>query len=301
MASASPSDQALTIASDLLEATFRPGLGLLGTSIRHRGTEVLDLSGGLDGYRAGHVTGLSLLAPWANRLGSLRYEAAGVAVDVVGLDLSTDGNGLPIHGTMTAQAGWEVGPVDDRSFSARFDFGARPDLLASFPFPHRLRVDVAVEHTTLRVATTVEATADRAVPITFGYHPYLCLPGIGRADVLLRLPERRHLDLDERQLPTGRDQAEAPDDEPIGSRRFDDLYALGDDRRLAIHGGGRAITLELGEGYRYFQVFTPPAGDSVCLEPMTAAVNALVDGGFELARPGSPVTATFSLRVDDGS
>ena len=48
--------------------------------------------------------------------------------------------------------------VEQRSFAARFDFGARPDLLASFPFPHELRIDVAVDAATLTVATTVVAT-----------------------------------------------------------------------------------------------------------------------------------------------
>ena len=70
--------------SGLLEATFLPDLGMLGTSLRHRGDEVLALPGGLEGYRAGDVTGLPLLAPWANRLGARRYEVEGVVVDLEG-------------------------------------------------------------------------------------------------------------------------------------------------------------------------------------------------------------------------
>ena len=58
-----------------------------------------------------------------------------MAVDLNGLGLGTDDNGLPIHGTMTAQAGWEIVRLEPAVLSVRFDYGARPDLLAAFPFP----------------------------------------------------------------------------------------------------------------------------------------------------------------------
>jgi aldose 1-epimerase len=289
----------VTVSSGALAATFLPGLGMLGVSLRHRGDELLALPGGLDGYRAGNVTGLPLLAPWANRLGTRRYEVEGSVVDLEGLALHTDAHGLPIHGTMSAQPGWEVVAVDGRSLSSRFDFGARPDLLASFPFPHELRIAVDVDATTLSVATTLAPTTDRAVPVAFGYHPYLQLPGARRDDIHVRLPTRRHLELDERQLPTGAGSAEDAEDEPLGTRTFDDLYELDDDRRLALTGGGRRLTLLLGDGYRYAQVFTPAGADTVCLEPMCAPVNALVNGGYTLVSAGASFTARFSLHVED--
>jgi aldose 1-epimerase len=300
----------VTVSSGALAATFLPEVGLLGVSLRHRGDELLALPGGLDGYRAGKVTGLPLLAPWANRLGSRRYEVDGVAVDLDGLDLPTDDNGLPIHGTMSAQPGWEVdAAADGRSFAARFDLGARPDLLASFPFPHELRIDVAVDTpddspvdaAVLSVATTLTPTSARAVPVAFGFHPYFLLPGVARRDVRLRLPARRHVTLDERQLPTGVTAPRPAEDSAVGQHTFDDLYELGDDRELALTGGGRRLRLLVGEGYRYAQVFTPPPAiaEAVCLEPMTAPGNALVDGRYELAAPGAPFTARFQLRLEE--
>ena len=147
------------------------------------------------------------------------------------------------------------------------------------------------------MATTLVPPADRAVPVAFGYHPYLRLPGARRDDVHLRLPARRHLELDDRQLPTGRVHVEETEDEPIGTRTFDDLYELDDDRQLALGGGGRRLELQLGDGYRYAQVFAPAGADTVCLEPMTAPVNALIDGGYALVPPGASFTAVFSLVV----
>ncbi len=83
------------------------------------------------------------------------------------------------------------------------------------------------------------------------------------------------------------------------TRTFDDLYALGEDRELAVTGGGRRVSVELGDGYPYAQVFAPPDADVVCLEPMTAPVNALVAGGYAVAPPGEPFTATFRIAVAD--
>jgi aldose 1-epimerase len=292
------SDAGLTVSSGLLDATFLPELGMLGISLSHRGEELLALPGGLEGYRAGNVTGLPLLAPWANRLGARRYEVDGLTVDLDGLALHTDGRGLPIHGTMSARPGWELVAVGQDSLATRFDFGAHPELLASFPFPHELVIDIVVSATTLTMSTTVVPTSDRAVPVSFGYHPYLRVP-TARHEVRLRLPDRRHVELDDRGLPTGAAHAQDAEDEPLGTRSFDDLYALGDDRRLALSGGGRTVTLEVGDGYRYAQVFAPADADFVCLEPMTAPVNALVDGGYAVAPPGGSFTARFALHVED--
>jgi galactose mutarotase-like enzyme len=298
MPSTFQADAGLTVSSGTLEATFLPGLGMLGTSLRHRGHELLALPGGLDGYRAGHVTGLPLLAPWANRLGARRYEVDGLVVDLHGLDLPTDERGLPIHGTMSAQAGWEVVHVGERSLTARFDVGARPDLLASFPFPHELVMQVDVDGDGLTVATTLVPTGDRAVPVAFGYHPYLRLGAGRRAGVRLRLPARRHVELDERGLPTGASHAEAAEDEPLGTRAFDDLYTLSDDRRLVVTDDDRVVSVVLGEGYGHAQVYSPADADFVCLEPMTAPVNALVTGDHPIVPPDGSFTARFTVSAE---
>ena len=47
--------------------------------------------------------------------------------------------------------------------------------------------------------------ADRGspVPLSFGFHPYLALPGVARERWQVALPAREKLLLDERGLPTG--------------------------------------------------------------------------------------------------
>jgi len=286
-------DTELRLRAGNTEATFLPDLGMLGTSLRHDGEELLALPGGLDGYRAAHVTGLPLLAPWANRLGRRRFEIAGVDVDVTGLDLHDDGHGLPIHGTMTAQPGWDVLDATASSAKVRFDY-ARPDLLEAFPFPHELEIDIEVDEGQLRVATTIRPTRDRPVPVSFGWHPYLALHA-SRDETRVRLPACEHLVLDGRGIPTGAREPQPEGSRPIGDRAYDDGYALGDDRRLALEGGGRTIAVELGDGYPFAQVYSPSDAPFACLEAMTAPTNALVTGAAKLVEPGRAFTASFEV------
>jgi aldose 1-epimerase len=299
-------EAAVTLAAGELEATFLPGLGLLGTSLRHRGEELLALPGGVAGYRGGNVTGLPLLAPWANRLPGWRYRAAGTEVDLDGLDLHTDPGGLPIHGTLTAHGGWRLERLaaEDGSavLQASLDHGAFPELLAAFPFPHRLTVTATAREATLAVATTLEATGGRPVPVAFGWHPYLRLPGAPRAAWRLLLPDRVHLDLDDRGLPTGKTADEPAEADPVGDRTYDDLYALGQGpaaRHLGLEAAGRRLLVGYGQGYGHAQVFAPPGAEFVCLEPMTGPTAALAAGTTPLVDPGASFTAEFTVRVED--
>ena len=247
--------------------------------------------------RGGHTAGLPLLAPWANRLASWRYRAAGVTVDLTGQPLHTDDNGLPIHGLLVGSPGWEVGARRTQATSARVQASIAVDSPA-FPFPHRIEVAVAAHEDRLVVDTTVVPTARRRVPVAFGWHPYLRVPGTPRVRWQLRLPSRRHLALDGRGIPTGEERREPGEQEPLDGRSLDDLYALGRNRRLALVGeDGASIELRAGAGYPYAQVWVPPGRPFAALEPMTQATNALAGGNPPLVEPGDAFTARFTLAV----
>ena len=292
-------EPAVIVTAGALSATFLPDVGLTGVSLRYRGREHLALPGGLHALRTGSTLGLPLLAPWANRLGSRHYRAAGVDVDLAGLPLGTDTNGLPIHGLLVGKPGWRL---DRRSAGgARAGFRASIDVDApAFPYPHRIEVSVVAHDQSLALDTTVIPTGRQRVPVAFGWHPYLRLPGTPRSQWHLRLPSRTHLALDERGLPTGATQSAARENETIGRRTFDDLYLLGRQRRLAlVADDDSSITLRCGPGYPYAQVWVPPGRPFAALEPMTAATNSLVEGTTPLVEPGDAFTARFSIALEE--
>ena len=297
--------EAVALADGDLRVVFVPRAGMIGCSLRHRSEELLVQRGGLGAWRGtGRSFGLPLLHPWANRLRDWRYAAAGRAVTI---DRSrgivrADENELPIHGALAAAEDWDVvdaGAGDDGAWlAAALDYGRRDDRLAVFPFPHRLEVELHLAADALAITTRVTATGDHEVPLAFGWHPWLALPGVPRAEWELAQPARELLALDDRNLPTG-ERSEVPAERgPLGDRALDTHSKVPQDARYVLSGGGREIAVEWAGGYGYAQVFAPTALDVACLEPMMAPVAALSTGEeLELAQPGESVSAAFRVRV----
>jgi aldose 1-epimerase len=289
-------EPAVILRAGELQATFLPAVGMTGVSLRVRGREHLALPGGVAHVRAGGTGGLPLLAPWANRLAGRRYRVGATSVDLSGLALGTDDNGLPIHGFLAGAGGWRVDGCDARRGSARLRASIDVDAPA-FPFPHRVEVVVVARDGELDIRTTVIPTARRRVPVAFGWHPYLRLPGPPRREWQLRMPRRRHLALDGLGIPTGASTVEPAEALPIGRRTFDDLYALGRDRRLAFETDDAMVELRCDSAYPFAQVWVPAGAGHGALEPMVAPTNALVDGTAPHVAPGDSFSARFVLAV----
>jgi aldose 1-epimerase len=291
----------LTDPSSSVAAQFVPEAGMIGISLTDSGVELLGQRRGLNAYvAAGKTMGIPILYPWANRLGGNTYTAESVAVTLTPGEngVRPDPNGLPIHGVLAAHPGWRVMTESANELIAELDFGADPALLASFPFPHLLMVRVALVDRTLSMHTTVAATADTAVPLCFGFHPYLRLPELPRAQWIIETPPLRHLTVDHRGLPTGETSAQPATSEPLGDKAFDDGYdQVTDGAVFAVSGGGRRLEVHFEHGYPAAQIFAPLAEDVVCFEPMTAPTDALRRGGYRSALPGEPAVAVFSIRV----
>ena len=130
----------------------------------------------------------------------------------------------------------------------------------------------------------MEATGDVDVPISFGFHPYLTLPGSDRRGWDIKLPVARQALIDERMLPTGetrRDRTRAMLDGPLGERIFDTSYPSAARRSAASSwsptnaGAWRSRT---SPAIPVSQVYAPEESQFICYEPMTAPVDALISG-----------------------
>lgn len=287
--------------SSSMTAQFVPQAGMIGTSLADSGVELLGQRRGLDAYlNAGKTMGIPILYPWANRLGGNTYTAENVTTTLVAghNGVRPDPAGLPIHGVLAAYPGWRVTSETADELAAELDFGADPGLLASFPFPHVLGVTIRLHERTLTMHTTVTATGDAAVPLCFGFHPYLHLPEVARDKWVIETPHLRHLSLDQRGLPTGETSAWPPRSEHLADKAFDDAYDEVEDGAIfAVTGGGRRLEVHFERGYPAAQIFAPPGEDVICFEPMAAPTDALRRGGYRRARPGAPATAVFCIRA----
>lgn len=287
--------------SSSLTATYVPNAGMIATSLSDGDAELLGQRRGLDAYvSAGKTMGIPLLYPWANRLSARTYDVDGESVTLApdAYGVRPDNNGLPIHGLLAAYPGWRSRQVSDQKLTAELDFGAHEELLASFPFPHLVEVAAELSDRMLTVSTTVTPTTDKAVPLAYGFHPYLQLPGVPRSEWHVSLPAMRHLLLDDTGIPTGEAEGRQATAEPLGDNVFDDGFdQVAEGAVFAVSGGGRRLEVRFDRGYPAAQVFAPAGETVICFEPMTAPTNALCRGGYRSARPGERDTTVFSIRV----
>lgn len=287
--------------SSPLTATYVPSAGMVCTSLADSGVELLGQRRGLQAYLTdGKTLGIPILYPWANRLASNGYGLDGGAVTLtpgVG-GVRTDPNGLPIHGVLAAYPGWQVSEQTANRLTANLDFGSHPALLASFPFPHVVTLDVTLADRTLTVQTTVTPTSSVAVPLCFGFHPYLTIPGVPRAEWVLETPPLHHLPVDGLGIPAGEVQQWPAYSEKLGDKTFDDGFdSVPQGGVFALSGGERRIEVVFEKGYPAAQIFAPGNDDVVGLEPMAAPTNALRAGDYSTAVPGSPAVSAFTIRL----
>jgi aldose 1-epimerase len=279
-------------------AEFVPEAAMLCCSLTVDGEELLDSVHGVEAYaQRGKTMGIPLLYPWANRLAEFAYSAAGKGVQLPDdrSRLPADPNGLPIHGLIPNLMRFEAAAREDGVLTGQLHWST-PELLELFPYAHEVSLEARVDNGHLTIATTVRASGQDQVPISFGFHPYLRLPG-GRKSCRLTFPPAEHLILDDRMLPSGADEPAPEGELELAGRVFDDAFKPHrQPARYAVAAGGREIALELKEGFPYSQVYAPEGKDFICFEPMTAPANALRTGeGLTLLEPGDTYRAVFSV------
>lgn len=284
-----------------LTATFVPSAGMICTSLRDDGVELLGQRRGLQAYLDnGKTMGIPILYPWANRLSANNYAVDGRTVTLTTGQggVRADDHGLPMHGVLAAFPGWLVTKQSGNRLTADLDFGAQPPLLASFPFPHILTVDVSLNNRALTVRTTVTPTTAVPVPLCYGFHPYLTIPGVPRSQWTFETPPLRHLPVDNWGIPTGAAEDWPASSDELGDKTFDDGFdEVPQGAVFALSGGGRRIEVVFEQGFPAAQIFAPSNDDVVGIEPMAAPTNALRKGTYSVAAPGRPAVSTFTIRV----
>jgi galactose mutarotase-like enzyme len=296
-----PQTVTLTSPDGGTEAQFIPEANMICCSLRHRGAEWLEQRLGLDAYvEQGKTMGIPLLHPWANRLERPGYAVAGKEVSLPEGDPRIKFDGYrPIHGVAPAFLHWElVGAPERSSVKARLSWSS-PELLEVFPFTHELELEAAVADGQLTMDTTLYATGPDPVPVAFGYHPYLRVPGTSRTDWSIQLGAFRRLVLDDRMIPTGERQPVDQRCVELGDSSWDDAFdGLTTPAGFEASTGRSSVEVEFLRGYAFAQVFAPPGTNYICFEPMTAPANALNSGdGLHVIAPGEDYRASFRIKV----
>ncbi len=303
--------------------------GCVATSWQVRGQEILALPVALADFLKSQKTGgIPLLYPYANRLRADHFTAADKAVELSReSNLKRDSNGFPMHGLLIRWADWIVTQPAQDELHASIVWGDHAQLFAAYPFAHTLRVrwklgqspdqpsnqitnpstyaqgtsmtDESLIASTLTVTTIIAADKGQDVPVSFGWHPYLALHD--RVNTQLHLPARRVITLEQNGLPAvgATSTTWLPACAQSALAPMDDLFQLNtrDESPVAsIVAPRQRLQMTLTSGYSHMQVYSPKGANFVCVEPMTAATNALCDGAA-VVKSGNTFSARFDLRV----
>jgi aldose 1-epimerase len=256
----------------------------------------------LAGFSAGEYDATfagRVLVPWPNRVRDGRYTLDGVEHR---LELSEPERGNALHG-LVLQSRWRGVRTSARRVSLSYALAPR----AGYPF--ELALAVSYELASGGVVMTVQATnvgAERA-PFGAGFHPYLTPCTTDVDDMVLEVPARARVPVDDRLLPTG--SATPVDGTELDFRRARRLGSLRVDAcfgelgrspagvarvRLGTNSGSGQLTIWMDERFRFVQVFTADA--AIAVEPMSCAPDAFNSGdGLVVLEPGASFTGRCGL------
>jgi aldose 1-epimerase len=240
-----------------------------------------------------------VLVPWPNRVRDGRYELDGAEHR---LEVTEPERGNALHG-LVLQSRWRGVRTSARRVALSYALHPR----AGYPF--ELALAVSYELASGGVVMTLHATnvgAERA-PFGAGLHPYLTPGGTEVDDMVLDVPARTRVPVDDRLLPSG--AATPVDGTELDFRRARRLGALRVDAcfgdlerspagvarvRLGTHAGAGQLTVWMDERFRFVQVFTADA--AIAVEPMTCAPDAFNTGdGLVVLEPGASFTGRCGL------
>lgn len=288
---------------------YRAAVTELGACLRELTVDGRPLVHGFGTHEIPHSGSGQLMAPWPNRVAAGRYRFDGQDRQ---LDLSEPAHGNAIHGLVRWKRWSPVLHEADRVV-----LGLRLFTHPGYPHTLDLTADYSVSTAGLAVEVTARNVGAGAAPYGFAAHPYLT-PGVdpveGGIDAwTLHLPTERRVLVDERLIPTGAANVDCSEFDfrtprAIGRVGMDTAFG-GLQRELDGIGrvrltepGGGAVTLWLGRGLEWIQVFTgdglPSSGRraAVALEPMSCPPDAF-NSGTDLVRlePGAEIRHRWGI------
>lgn len=177
-----------------------------------------------------------------------------------------------------------------------------------YPFKFKVHIKYTLSGGGFECNTVIKNEHSAKIPIGDGWHPYFRLKG-SLADMLLRIPSTRQIEVDSRNIPTGeiRPFEKFSSLSKIADEEIDSGFQLRKRNGLAEteivdqeHDLKLTVWQETGEmKYNYVQVFIPPSRKSIAIEPMTCNIDAFNNGeGLIILKPKSTFNATYGVRLE---
>jgi aldose 1-epimerase len=281
---------------ELLDARARtmvsiiPSVGNVAFAMRVNGHDVLHWPHpSIDAFKLRPtLSGIPLLAPWANRLDEEAFYANGkrYAFDMT---LGNVRGPIPIHGFLATTDRWQLIETKADGTSAwatsRLEFFREPAWMKQWPFAHTIEVTHRLENGVLEVQTRITNISAEPMPLAVGFHPYLQLTDAARDDWTIAVGARARWLLADSKLPTGQSEPvdrlfPNPQAAALKDHSLDDVFAdlirdTAGRATMTVTGRSQSVDVVLGPKFRAVVIYAPRGRNFICFEPMVAVTNAL--------------------------
>ncbi len=269
----------LTLSDAETLVTLQPSLGGSIHTFAVRGIDVFRPAP--PGTRDTLQVGCFPLVPWVNRIsqGSFTFQDQQVSVPP-----TLESEPLPLHGHGWIER-WEV--VEQTSTAARLRFLHRP---GRWPWAYEAFQNVEIDDGRLTVTLSATNLTDADMPASLGLHPYFERPARVSFNVDGMWETDRNL------LPVDWRSATSFRAHDVGRLALDNCFT-GWDRRAIVD--GPAGHTQIQSNLDYLHVYIPRSGGAFCLEPVSAAPDALnhPERGLAALAPGETMTGWMRVQV----
>lgn len=297
----------MQLKNDIISVEIVVNIGNTLFSLKSNDDEKLYFPFTLKEYKANSkLAGNPFMHPWANRLEGEYLQIENAKHDypkqLLHL-LYRDGNNLPLHGLLLKSDKWKTIELNENENSCyhvtEFIFDD-DDFLSIFPFKHKILMKHLLQDSELKIETTIINEDEKEMPVSFGFHPYFLK---SQENVRLKIPANDVIEVDKNMIPTKNifnksEKWNFTDDETfLDNNAFDDGF-----QNLKFENGIAEfqldnIKVQFDTNYPFAQIYAPSHPDKryVCIEPMTAATNALNINRCKKIKKEESFTATFSI------
>ena len=233
------------------------------------------------------------LVPFSNRVAGGSFTWAGKTVR---LRLNRAGEPHALHG-IGWQRAWALTRQTSGSLVMELVHCGDPD----WPWPFIARQEIALSQRGLTITLSARNTADEAVPLAIGYHPYFERRG---AWLSLSAQKVWHAGGDNlplrAEVPSGAfDLSDGPD---VEDREIDNCYeGAAWPARIGWHGWSDELSVEGSAGLPCAVVYSNSAAGAFCVEPVAHLSNALnmpsASSPMPVAAPGQEITCRIAMTL----